>query len=248
MHGGAGVPHAAGTIEKEETMFGTGQNDPFEQARQLEADRQAAWNGMKNDLPALGLIAGLSMLANNHSGRSAGELIGLAGGDALDAYGTWQKLQEAKRMQERRDAAEREEKEAAARQRQWENSMAEKKLGLEAAKTAFDMDLRRRKAGLPAAQRKTEDSLALQGNQGGSMAERANRGGSLAAKDRDPARTAAAGGSGTSGGSAVTIPGAGNAAPEIPPASPDGLDKMSAADFLRMVRRLAAQDGQFSAP
>ena len=46
---------------------------------------------------------GLSMLARNNGTRSAGQLIGQGGADALNAYGTWKKIQEAKARQEMLD-------------------------------------------------------------------------------------------------------------------------------------------------
>ena len=73
-------------------IFGFGQQDPYAEAEQAAQDRQTAFAGMKDNLPALGLIAGLSMLARNNGTRSVGQLIGQAGGDALGAYSTWRKM------------------------------------------------------------------------------------------------------------------------------------------------------------
>ncbi len=108
-----------------------------EKARQLEADRHAAWNEIRNSLPALGMVMGLSMLANSGNGRGTAQLAGQGAADALEALGTWRMMEQVRRRQQgadRRDEAEREERNA---QRRWENSMAERRLALDAARSGL---------------------------------------------------------------------------------------------------------------
>ncbi|MBP3730713.1 MAG: hypothetical protein J6I40_04495 [Mailhella sp.] len=132
-------------------FFGWGQESPFAQAEQRSADQQTAFQGMKDNLPALGLIAGLSMLAHNNGSRSVGQLIGQGGADALSAYGTWQKMQEIKKRQEQEDAWRLEDRQNAQKQQEWANSMAERKFGLDEQKMAFDQNMARQRLGMEGA-------------------------------------------------------------------------------------------------
>ena len=52
-----------------------GWQSPFADANRQAADRANAWEAIKGNLPALGLMAGLSMLANNNGSRSFGQLV-----------------------------------------------------------------------------------------------------------------------------------------------------------------------------
>ena len=133
-------------------IFGFGQQDPYAEAEQAAQDRQTAFAGMKDNLPALGLIAGLSMLARNNGTRSVGQLIGQAGGDALNAYGTWRKMQDIKDRQAQLDKIAAEEQEYARSQDAFRNDMAERKFGLEQAKMAQDMAMQRQRLGMAAAE------------------------------------------------------------------------------------------------
>ncbi len=125
-------------------LFGRG-SDPFEEEKQAAADRQAAWEGMKEHLPALGLAFGLAMLARNNGRRSAGQLIGQAGTDALGAYSTWKKMEELKRRREMLDRERAEEREYRRGQEAWRNGLAERRLDLDAARLAFGQEMRRRR-------------------------------------------------------------------------------------------------------
>ena len=129
-------------------IFGFGQQDPYAEAEQAAQDRQTAFAGMRDNLPALGLIAGLSMLARNNGSRSVGQLIGQAGADALGAYSTFQKMQEIKARQKQLDDIAKEEREYARSQDAIRNDMAERKFGLEQAKMAQDMQLARQRMGI----------------------------------------------------------------------------------------------------
>ena len=132
-------------------IFGFGQQDPYAEAEQAAQDRQTAFAGMKDNLPALGLIAGLSMLARNNGTRSVGQLIGQAGGDALNAYGTWRKMQDIKDRQAQLDKIAAEEREYARSQDAIRNDMAERKFALDAANIAFQQNMARQRLGLAAA-------------------------------------------------------------------------------------------------
>ena len=127
------------------------QQNPYAEAGQNTADRQTAWENIKDNLPALGLAFGLSMLARNNGSRNLGQLIGQAGSDALGAYGTWQKIQEAKQRQEMLDKERADEREYQRGQDAWRNDMAERKFGLEQAKMAQDMALARQRLGMEGA-------------------------------------------------------------------------------------------------
>ena len=129
-------------------IFGFGQQDPYAEATQAAQDRQTAFAGIKDNLPALGLIAGLSMLARNNGSRSVGQLVGQAGADALNAYGTWQKLEDARQRQKMLDEERKEEREYGRTQDAFRNDMAERKLAMEQAKMAQDMQLARQRMGL----------------------------------------------------------------------------------------------------
>ena len=128
--------------------FGFGAKDPIEEQAQLAQDRATAFEGIKDNLPALGLIAGLSMLAHNNGSRSVGQLVGRAGADALSAYGTWQKLEEARQRQKLLDEERKEQREYDRSQDAFRNDLAERKFGLEQAKMAQDMQLARQRMGL----------------------------------------------------------------------------------------------------
>lgn len=132
-------------------FFGFGQASPFAEADQKAQDQQTAFQGMRDNLPALGLIAGLSMLARNNGNRSVGQLVGAAGGDALNAYGTWQKMQEAKKRLEMEDQWKKDEREYQRGQDAWRNNMAERKFGLDAAKMAQDLAMQRQRLGMEGA-------------------------------------------------------------------------------------------------
>ncbi len=132
-------------------IFGFGAKDPYAEEAQLAQDRAAAFEGIKDNLPALGLIAGLSMLAHNNGSRSVGQLVGRAGADALNAYGTWQKLEEARQRQKLLDEERKEQREYDRSQDAFRNDMAERKFGLEAAKMAQDMQLARARLGMEGA-------------------------------------------------------------------------------------------------
>ena len=133
-------------------IFGFGQQDPYAEAEQAAQDRQTAFAGMKDNLPALGLIAGLAMLARNNGTRSVGQLIGQAGGDALNAYGTWRKMEDVKARQKQLDDIAKEEREYQRTQDAFRNDMAERKLSMEQAKMAQDMALARQRLGMAAAE------------------------------------------------------------------------------------------------
>ena len=145
-------------------IFGFGQQDPYAEAEQAAQDRQTAFAGMKDNLPALGLIAGLSMLARNNGTRSVGQLIGQAGGDALNAYGTWRKIEDAKARQKQLDDIAKEEREYARTQDAFRNDMAERKFGLEQAKMAQDMAMQRQRLGMAAAELALRRQNAMAGD------------------------------------------------------------------------------------
>lgn len=128
-------------------IFGFGQQDPYAEAEQAAQDRQTAFAGMKDNLPALGLIAGLSVLARNNGTRSVGQLIGQAGGDALNAYGTWRKIEDAKARQKQLDDIAREEREYGRTQDAFKNDLAMKQFALQEAKMAQDAALARQRMG-----------------------------------------------------------------------------------------------------
>jgi len=128
-------------------IFGFGQQDPYAEAEQAAQDRQTAFAGMKDNLPALGLIAGLSMLARNNGTRSVGQLIGQAGGDALNAYGTWRRIQDAKDRQAQLDKIAAEEREYGRSQDAFKNDLAMKQFALQEAKMAQDAALARQRMG-----------------------------------------------------------------------------------------------------
>ena len=145
-------------------IFGFGQQDPYAEAEQAAQDRQTAFAGMKDNLPALGLIAGLSMLARNNGSRSVGQLIGQAGGDALNAYGTWRKMQDIKDRQAQLDKIAAEEREYSRSQDAFRNDMAERKFGLEQAKMAQDMAMQRQRLGMAAAELALRRQNAMAGD------------------------------------------------------------------------------------
>ncbi len=132
-------------------FFGLGQQDPYAEAEQKAQDQQTAFQGMKDNLPALGLIMGLSMLARNNGTRNVGQLMGMAGGDALNAYSTFQKLEEARKRQKQLDEERKEDREYQRSQDAFRNDMAERKFGLEQAKMAQDMALARQRLGMEGA-------------------------------------------------------------------------------------------------
>lgn len=132
-------------------IFGFGQQDPYAEAEQAAQDRQTAFQGIKDNLPALGLIAGLSMLARNNGSRSVGQLIGQAGGDALNAYGTWRKMEDVKARQKQLDDIAKEEREYARSQDAIRNDMAERKFAMDAANMAFNQDMARQRLGMEGA-------------------------------------------------------------------------------------------------
>ena len=145
-------------------IFGFGQQDPYAEAEQAAQDRQTAFAGMRDNLPALGLIAGLSMLARNNGTRSVGQLIGQAGGDALNAYGTWRKMQDIKDRQAQLDKMAAEERDYQRSQDAFRNDMAERKFGLDAANMAFQQDMARQRMGMAAAAHALARQNALKGN------------------------------------------------------------------------------------
>jgi len=145
-------------------IFGFGQQDPYAEAQQAAQDRQTAFAGIKDNLPALGLIAGLSMLARNNGSRSVGQLVGQAGADALNAYGTWQKLEEARQRQKMLDEERKEEREYGRTQDAFRNDMAERKLAMEQARMAQDMQIARQRLGLAQASHALARQNALAGN------------------------------------------------------------------------------------
>ncbi len=132
-------------------FLGFGQEQPFAAAEQNAQDRQTAFQGIKDNLPALGLVMGLSMLARNNGTRSVGQLIGQGGADALNAYGTWQKIQEAKARQEMLDKERAEQREYDRSQDAFKNQMEEKKFGLDAMKTQQEMAMARARLGMEGA-------------------------------------------------------------------------------------------------
>ena len=152
-------------------IFGFGQQDPYAEAEQAAQDRQTAFAGMKDNLPALGLIAGLSMLARNNGSRSVGQLIGQAGGDALNAYGTWRKMEDVKARQKQLDDIAKEEREYGRSQDAIRNDMAERKFALDAANIAFQQNMARQRLGLAAA----SHALAQQNAARAAAAEEAER-------------------------------------------------------------------------
>lgn len=145
-------------------MFGFGQQDPYAEAEQAAQDRQTAFAGMKDNLPALGLIAGLSMLARNNGTRSVGQLMGQAGGDALNAYSTFQKMEEAQKRQKQLDEERAEEREYGRSQDAIRNDMAERRLSMEQAKMAQDMAMQRQRLGMAAAELALRRQNALAGD------------------------------------------------------------------------------------
>lgn len=147
-------------------IFGQPAATPFDEANQRTQDQQQAFAGIKDNLPALGLIAGLSMLARNNGSRSVGQLIGQAGSDALGAYGTWQKIEQAKARQKMLDDIAAEERQYNRSQDAFQNDMAMRKFWLEEAKMAQDMNIQRQRLALAqagvAAQRNAQaQALAL---------------------------------------------------------------------------------------
>ena len=145
-------------------IFGFGQQDPYAEAEQAAQDRQTAFAGMKDNLPALGLIAGLSMLARNNGTRSVGQLIGMAGGDALNAYGTWRKMQDIKDRQAQLDKIAAEEREYGRTQDAFKNDLALKQFGLQEAKMAQDMAMQRQRLGMAAAELALRRQNAMAGD------------------------------------------------------------------------------------
>ena len=145
-------------------IFGFGQQDPYAEAEQAAQDRQTAFAGMRDNLPALGLIAGLSMLARNNGSRSVGQLIGQAGGDALNAYGTWRKMEDVKARQKQLDDIAREEREYGRSQDAIRNDMAERKLAMEQAKMAQDMAMQRQRMGIEGARLALARQAAMAGD------------------------------------------------------------------------------------
>ena len=129
-------------------LFGFGNSDPYKDATQDTADRQSAWDNIKDNLPALGLAFGLSMLARNNGSRNLGQLVGQAGNDALSAYGTWQKIQEAKQRQEMLDKERADEREYQRSQDAFKNDMAERRLGMDERQMAFNQNIARQRLGL----------------------------------------------------------------------------------------------------
>ena len=113
-------------------MF-NGWQSPFAEANRQAADRANAWEAIKGNLPALGLMAGLSMLANNNGSRSFGQLVGRAGADALGGLGNMMQAQNAmERYRQQQNMAMAE----AARKRQkdaWD-------MGMQAAQFGLDRD------------------------------------------------------------------------------------------------------------
>jgi len=106
-------------------FFGATRKDPYAEANQYATDADAAWKEVtrRGDLPMLGLMAGLSLMA--HSAREGlGEAIGNAGMDTLGQY--------ANTTSGRRNALERDQMlamkkaqyEQAEQQRQLENNIA----------------------------------------------------------------------------------------------------------------------------
>ena len=83
-----------------------GWKSPFAEANQQAQDRNTAWESIKGNLPMLGLVSGLSMLANNDGSRSFGQLVGRAGVDGLTAVGSM----EAQRREAERQQAQDEER------------------------------------------------------------------------------------------------------------------------------------------
>lgn len=83
-----------------------GWKSPFAEANQQAQDRNTAWDSIKGNLPMLGLVSGLSMLANNNGNRSFGQLLGRAGVDGLTAVGSM----EAQRREAERQQAQDEER------------------------------------------------------------------------------------------------------------------------------------------
>ena len=145
-------------------IFGFGQQDPYAEAEQAAQDRQTAFAGMKDNLPALGLIAGLSMLARNNGSRSVGQLIGQAGGDALGAYSTWRKMEDVKARQKQLDDIAKEEREYGRSQDAIRNDMAERRLSMEQAKMAQDMQMQRQRLGMAAAELALRRQNAMAGD------------------------------------------------------------------------------------
>ena len=83
-----------------------GWTSPFAEANRQAADRANAWEAIKGNLPALGLMAGLSMLANNNGSRSFGQLVGRAGFDTLAGLGSMEAQRRAQeRYQQEQDIA-----------------------------------------------------------------------------------------------------------------------------------------------
>ena len=145
-------------------FFGFGQQDPYAEAEQKAQDQQTAFQGMKDNLPALGLIMGLSMLARNNGTRSVGQLIGQAGGDALSAYGTWRKMEDIKAQQKQLDDIAKEEREYGRSQDAIRNDMAERRLSMEQAKMAQDMAMQRQRLGMAAAELALRRQNAMAGD------------------------------------------------------------------------------------
>ena len=129
-------------------MLFAGGRDPFEEARQAAADRQSAWDGMKEDLPALGLAFGLSMLARNNGTRSVGQLIGQGGADALGAYAAWKTMEDLKRRRAMEDERRREDQEWRRQQDVLRNGLAQRRLDMDAEQLAFRQEMERRRLGL----------------------------------------------------------------------------------------------------
>ena len=117
-----------------------GWQSPFAEANRQAADRANAWEAIKGNLPALGLMAGLSMLANNNGSRSFGQLVGRAGFDTLAGVGSMEAQRRAQeRYQQEQDLAMAE----AARKRQkeaWDMGMQAAQFGLDRDKYLLDRE------------------------------------------------------------------------------------------------------------
>ena len=124
-----------------------GGRDPYEEAWQAAADRQSAWEGMKENLPALGLAFGLSMLARNNGSRSVGQLIGQGGADALGAYSAWKAMEDLKRRREAEEQRRREDREWRRQQDALRNDLARRRLDMDAEQIAFRQEMERRRLG-----------------------------------------------------------------------------------------------------
>ena len=98
-----------------------GWSSPFADTEQKSEDQQSAWDNIKGDLPSLGLMFGLSMLANNNGSNSFGQLVGKSGLNAMSGYAGMKNTRQALADKEyERNKAEAAAK-AAAQQQQFEN-------------------------------------------------------------------------------------------------------------------------------